>query len=131
MPGREEWHVVFVHGRSIDTAAQPLRPWPLLTLLKLRPAPPTPPPPPRSCRSPDCRNERLYLGEEKRNGEVITAAGNKWSNVEYWEHVGLREYLPYMFGGGYAFSSDIARALHLANKASRPAAAGGGSGCRE
>ena len=78
---------------------------------------------PDSCRSADCRNERLYLGEEKRNGEVITASGNKWSNVEYWEHMGLREYMPYMFGGGYVFSSDIARALHLANQASR------GRGC--
>ena len=67
------------------------------------------------------------MGEEKRNGEVITAAGNKWSNVEYWEHTGLRQYMPYMFGGGYVFSSDIARALHLHNQA-RTTGGGGGDG---
>ena len=42
--------------------------------------------------------------------------GNKWSNLEYWEHTGLKEYMPYMYGGGYIFSGDIARALHLTNK---------------
>jgi hypothetical protein len=26
------------------------------------------------CRNPDCRNERLYMGEEKRNGDVILDA---------------------------------------------------------
>ena len=45
---------------------------------------------------------RLYLGSEKRNGEVITDAANKWSNVEYFRLTGLREYAPYMMGGGCA-----------------------------
>ena len=43
---------------------------------------------------------RLYLGMEKRNGEVITEKGNKWSNLEYFKLTGLREYAPYMMGGG-------------------------------
>ena len=37
---------------------------------------------------------------EKRNGEVITEKGNKWSNLEYFNLTGLREYAPYMMGGG-------------------------------
>ena len=55
------------------------------------------------------------MGEEKRRGQVITTKGDKWNNEEYWHHTRLREYFPYMFGGGYVVSSDIARALHLAN----------------
>lgn len=43
---------------------------------------------------------RLYLGCEKRNGEVITDEANKWSNLEYFRLTGLREYAPYMMGGG-------------------------------
>lgn len=43
---------------------------------------------------------RLYMGMEKRNGEVITEKGNKWSNLEYYKLTGLREYAPYMMGGG-------------------------------
>jgi hypothetical protein len=43
---------------------------------------------------------RLYLGSEKRNGEVITDEANKWSNLEYFRLTGLREYAPYMMGGG-------------------------------
>ncbi|RMZ52872.1 hypothetical protein APUTEX25_000991 [Auxenochlorella protothecoides] len=53
------------------------------------------------CQNADCRNERLYWGEEKRKGEVIVTSGNKWSNEEYWKYTGLKEYFPYMFGGGY------------------------------
>ena len=45
---------------------------------------------------------RLYLGMEKRNGEVIMDATNKWSNLEYFKLTGLREYAPYMMGGGCA-----------------------------
>ena len=41
---------------------------------------------------------------EKRNGEVIMDATNKWSNLEYFELTGLREYAPYMMGGGCASS---------------------------
>ncbi len=40
------------------------------------------------------------MGAEKRNGVVITDAGNKWSNLEYFKLTGIREYVPYMFGGG-------------------------------
>ena len=40
------------------------------------------------------------MGAEKRNGVVITEAGNKWSNLEYFQLTGIREYVPYMFGGG-------------------------------
>lgn len=39
-------------------------------------------------------------GEEKRNGEVIVEEGHKWSNEEYFRLTGLKEYAPYMFGGG-------------------------------
>ncbi len=47
-----------------------------------------------------CLWRRLYLGMEKRNGEVIMDASNKWSNLEYFKLTGLREYAPYMMGGG-------------------------------
>ena len=47
-----------------------------------------------------CGHCRLYLGSEKRNGEVITDEANKWSNLEYFRLTGLREYAPYMMGGG-------------------------------
>lgn len=43
---------------------------------------------------------RLYLGMEKRNGEVIVEEGHKWSNTEYFRLTGLKEYAPYMLGGG-------------------------------
>ncbi len=52
------------------------------------------------CRAADCDGERLYMGAEKRNGVVITEEGNKWSNLEYFHLTGIREYAPYMFGGG-------------------------------
>ena len=41
---------------------------------------------------------------EKRNGEVIMDASNKWSNLEYFKLTGLREYAPYMMGGGCAMT---------------------------
>ena len=40
------------------------------------------------------------MGVEKRNGVVITEEGHKWSNTEYFHLTGIREYAPYMFGGG-------------------------------
>lgn len=52
------------------------------------------------CREPSCASERLYMGAEKRNGVVITEDGNKWTNMEYFQLTGIREYTPYMFGGG-------------------------------
>lgn len=52
------------------------------------------------CKRPDCLHEKLYLGVEKRNGAVITEEGHKWSNTEYFKLTGLREYAPYMYGGG-------------------------------
>lgn len=52
------------------------------------------------CRNPDCLNERLYFGQEKRNGVVITEEDSKWSNLEYFQLTGLKEYVPYMLGGG-------------------------------
>lgn len=42
------------------------------------------------------------MGVEKRNGVVITEEGHKWSNTEYYNLTGIREYAPYMFGGGCA-----------------------------
>jgi hypothetical protein len=33
------------------------------------------------CRNPDCRNERLYMGEEKRNGDVILDAVSSEPNL--------------------------------------------------
>lgn len=57
-------------------------------------------PAPQLCRNPDCESEALYMGVEKRNGVVITEAGHKWSNTEYFHLTGIREYAPYMFGGG-------------------------------
>ncbi len=55
-------------------------------------------------------------GEEKRNGEVIVEEGHKWSNEEYFRLTGLKEYAPYMFGGGYIFSMDVAKALVQVNR---------------
>lgn len=52
------------------------------------------------CRNPDCRNEGMYFGQEKHNGEVITEIDSKWSNLEYFQLTGLKEYMPYMLGGG-------------------------------
>lgn len=68
------------------------------------------------CRSADCSDEKLYMGEEKRNGEVIVEDGHKWSNEEYFRLTGLKEYAPYMFGGGYVFSMDVAKALVQVNQ---------------
>ena len=55
---------------------------------------------------------RLYLGMEKRNGEVIMDASNKWSNLEYFKLTGLREYAPYMMGGGCAPRPATTAMLH-------------------
>ena len=44
------------------------------------------------------------MGVEKRNGVVITEEGHKWSNAEYYALTGIKEYAPYMFGGGCAMS---------------------------
>ena len=52
------------------------------------------------CHHPDCLHERLYFGQEKRNGVVITEEDSKWSNLEYFQLTGLKEYVPYMLGGG-------------------------------
>ena len=52
------------------------------------------------CLNPDCTNERVYFGQEKRNGVVITEEDSKWSNLEYFQLTGLKEYVPYMLGGG-------------------------------
>lgn len=52
------------------------------------------------CLNTDCENERVYFGQEKRNGVVITEEDSKWSNLEYFQLTGLKEYVPYMLGGG-------------------------------
>lgn len=52
------------------------------------------------CLNPDCQNEGVYFGQEKRNGVVITEEDSKWSNLEYFQLTGLKEYVPYMLGGG-------------------------------
>ena len=56
----------------------------------------------QGCRSPECEDEAVYMGVEKRNGVVITEEGHKWSNAEYFALTGIKEYAPYMFGGGCA-----------------------------
>ncbi len=56
----------------------------------------------QGCKNPDCEDEAMYMGVEKRNGVVITEAGHKWSNAEYFALTGIKEYAPYMFGGGCA-----------------------------
>ncbi|KAL0018949.1 hypothetical protein WJX77_003320 [Trebouxia sp. C0004] len=70
------------------------------------------------CHHPNCLNERLYFGQEKRHGVVITEEDSKWSNLEYFQLTGLKEYVPYMLGGGYAFSFDVAQTLHKMNSIS-------------
>lgn len=52
------------------------------------------------CKNPDCQNESMYFGQEKHNGVVITEDDSKWSNLEYFQLTGLKEYVPYMLGGG-------------------------------
>lgn len=39
------------------------------------------------------------------------AEGDKWQDVEYLEHTSLKTYMPYMMGGGYVLSADLAHVI--------------------
>ncbi len=43
--------------------------------------------------------------------QVIVEKGHKWANLEYQSHLDLLEYFPYMYGGGYIVSADVATTL--------------------
>ena len=43
--------------------------------------------------------------------QVRTAVGDKWQDVEYLNHTSLKTYMPYMMGGGYVLSADLARVI--------------------
>jgi hypothetical protein len=42
---------------------------------------------------------------------VRLAEGDKWQDVEYLEHTSLKTYMPYMMGGGYVLSADLAHVI--------------------
>ena len=67
----------------------------------------------QGCRNPGCEDEALYMGVEKRNGVVITEEGHKWSNAEYFALTGIKEYAPYMFGGGCGRPRSMLTAITL------------------
>lgn len=62
-----------------------------------------------SCLSSACRDERIYFGREIRNNVVRVGAGDKWQDLDYLNHTSLKTYMPYMMGGGYVVSSDLAQ----------------------
>lgn len=39
------------------------------------------------------------------------AEGDKWQDVEYLNHTSLKTYMPYMMGGGYVLSADLAHVI--------------------
>jgi hypothetical protein len=43
--------------------------------------------------------------------QVRLAEGDKWQDVEYLEHTSLKTYMPYMMGGGYVLSADLAHVI--------------------
>lgn len=43
--------------------------------------------------------------------QVRTAEHDKWQDVEYLNHTSLKTYMPYMMGGGYVLSADLARVI--------------------
>lgn len=43
--------------------------------------------------------------------QVRTAEGDKWQDVEYLNHTSLKTYMPYMMGGGYVLSADLAHVI--------------------
>lgn len=51
------------------------------------------------------------MGQEARRTQVIVEKGHKWANLEYQSHLDLLEYFPYMYGGGYVVSADVAATL--------------------
>lgn len=51
------------------------------------------------------------MGQEARRTQVIVEKGHKWANLEYQNHLNLLEYFPYMYGGGYVISADVASTL--------------------
>ena len=63
------------------------------------------------CMSPDCRNERLYMGRMCTESEVLLQPGHKWNNIVFYNHTGLKTYPNYMMGGGYILSGDVAKML--------------------
>ncbi|CAL5223668.1 g6216 [Coccomyxa viridis] len=63
------------------------------------------------CISPDCRNERLYMGRMCTESEVLLQPGHKWNNIVFYNHTGLKTYPNYMMGGGYILSGDVSKML--------------------
>ncbi len=43
--------------------------------------------------------------------QVRLAEGDKWQDVEYLNHTSLKTYMPYMMGGGYVLSADLAHVI--------------------
>jgi len=63
------------------------------------------------CETPDCVNERIYMGRMARHSEVLLQPGHKWNNDAFYQHTGLTMYPNYMMGGGYVVSGPVCRAL--------------------
>jgi hypothetical protein len=47
----------------------------------------------------------------KHVAQVRLAEGDKWQDVEYLKHTSLKTYMPYMMGGGYVLSADLAHVI--------------------
>eukprot|EP01025_Chloroclados_australasicus_P029229 TRINITY_DN2913_c2_g1_i1.p1 TRINITY_DN2913_c2_g1~~TRINITY_DN2913_c2_g1_i1.p1 ORF type:complete len:502 (-),score=52.35 TRINITY_DN2913_c2_g1_i1:20-1480(-) len=63
------------------------------------------------CVNPSCINERLYVGNLKTNAIVNVEAGHRWNDQVYVNYTHLDYYPPYMLGGGYVLSQDLASIL--------------------
>ncbi|RMZ52654.1 hypothetical protein APUTEX25_000773 [Auxenochlorella protothecoides] len=70
------------------------------------------------CMSPGCEHERLYLGREQRptaslqeRVDVTGQPPRRRGRVDavYAAHTSLSSYMPYMLGGGYVLSRDLAQ----------------------
>lgn len=72
-----------------------------------------------------CWNERLYLGHESRSPPSHSSAGDTPSPIPptvdsaYRNHTSLSAYMPYMLGGGYVLSQDLARLVLEVNTLGR------------
>lgn len=58
-----------------------------------------------------CGRNELSRAETAWPSQVRTAVGDKWQDVEYLNHTSLKTYMPYMMGGGYVLSADLARVI--------------------
>ena len=46
------------------------------------------------CVTPDCQNERIYMGKMAKESEVLLQPGHKWNNIVFHNHTGTLTYTP-------------------------------------